>query len=392
MKAKSTTNDLVYIFWVDHGTDQLFNLHNYETITHAEYNDCIKNIAANVIIGAYNPCYSGAVIPHISRPGVISITSQDASHENRAGWAGWWRTALAGGTSGDPSDKNGDGQVDMAEAFEWVAPKSKAYSPPEHPLFDDNGDGVGSEYGTAGYSRNDPSKDGFLGKMYSLTAWSSRALMATVRIQYHVSTISTTVASTTATATSTKPTILTESGPGTITRTVERTATTGAAPRTITRTSTLYTSTWTWTETRRSYSMYTIQSTTTTLSKTSSSTGVTSITTEGTVYEMPLIVEYVLMRITYIILVQVSAFAQLVRHIFTGPVVQVEITEYKGRYYGPPPPEPTLLDMFIENVPLIVAAVVSIIAASIFVMKKWGAKLSSIRQWLTRLRKKNSGN
>jgi len=138
--------------------------------------------------------------------------------------------------------------------------------------------------------------------------------------------------------------------------------------------------------------MYTIQSTTTTLSKTSSSTGVTSITTEGTVYEMPLIVEYVLMRITYIILVQVSAFAQLVRHIFTGPVVQVEITEYKGRYYGPPPPEPTLLDMFIENVPLIVAAVVSIIAASIFVMKKWGAKLSSIRQWLTRLRKKNSGN
>jgi len=119
---------------------------------------------------------------------------------------------------------------------------------------------------------------------------------------------------------------------------------------------------------------------------------VTSITTEGTVYEMPLIVEYVLMRITYIILVQVSAFAQLVRHIFTGPVVQVEITEYKGRYYGPPPPEPTLLDMFIENVPLIVAAVVSIIAASIFVMKKWGAKLSSIRQWLTRLRKKNSGN
>lgn len=174
VRMRSTTNDLVYIFWVDHGTNQLFNLHEGTTITHAEYANCIRNISARLIIGAYNPCYSGAVIDNISRLGVISTTSVNAQQANTAGWAGWWRTALAGGTSSDPSDRNGDGRVDMAEAYEWVAPKSQAYRPTaEHPLFDDNGDGVGSEYNTAGYNSNDPNKDGFRGRMYSLTDWRS---------------------------------------------------------------------------------------------------------------------------------------------------------------------------------------------------------------------------
>lgn len=174
VRMRSTSADLLYVFWVDHGTNQFFNLNQGMTMTHAEYNDCIKNIAAKVIIGAYNPCYSGAVIPHISRPGVITITSVNAQQTNSAGWAGWWRTALAGGTSGDPSDKDGDGHVDMTEAYEWVAPKSQAYRPTaEHPLFDDNGDGVGSEYNTAGYNSNDPNKDGFRGRTYSLSGWRS---------------------------------------------------------------------------------------------------------------------------------------------------------------------------------------------------------------------------
>ena len=174
VRMKSTLGDLVYVLWVDHGTNQLFNLHEGTTITHVEYANCIKNISARVIVGAYNPCYSGAVIDNISRLGVISATSVNAHQANAAGWAGWWRTALAGGTSGDPSDRNGDGHIDMAEAYEWVASKSQGYRPAaEHPLFDDNGDDVGSEYNTAGYNSNDPNKDGFRGRMYSLTGWRS---------------------------------------------------------------------------------------------------------------------------------------------------------------------------------------------------------------------------
>ncbi len=45
------------------------------------------------------------------------------------------------------------------------------YSPPEHPWFDDNGDGVGNEYNTSGYAPNNPDKDGYIGKFYSLSGW-----------------------------------------------------------------------------------------------------------------------------------------------------------------------------------------------------------------------------
>ena len=168
IETQSTANDLVYVFWVDHGGPQLFNLPG-DNITHAEYNDCIKNIIAKQIIGAYNPCYSGAVIDDVSRSGVVSITSVNDIQGNSFGWAGTWRHALRGGTEAELTDSNGDGYISMTEAYDWVAPQSQAYS--EHPWFDDNGDGVGSEYGTSGYDPNDPSKDGYIGSQYSLTGW-----------------------------------------------------------------------------------------------------------------------------------------------------------------------------------------------------------------------------
>jgi hypothetical protein len=393
VRFRYTTNDLVYVFWVDHGNDQLFNLHNSETITHAEYNDCIRNIYARVIIGAYNPCYSGAVIPHISRPGVITITSQNAQNPNSCGWAGWWRTALAGGTSDDPSDKNGDGRIDMAEAYEWVAPKSKAQG--EHPLFDDNGDGVGSEYNTAGYNPNDQNKDGYRGKYYTLSAWQpipaggATTTITTASTTKTTSTISTTFISTT-TGTTTTASVYATITPGATTRTTVIYNTGGVAPRTVTQRST-YTSTWTQTSTMWLYSTQTVLPITTQLSVTRISTGLTTVTTGDTIYEVRYTVEYWLMRITHGILVQISAFAQLIRNIFTGPVVQVEITVYRGRVYGPLP-EPTILDTLSENAPLITVAVVSIIAACLFVMKKRGIKLSGIRQRLTKLRKKNGSS
>ena len=119
------------------------------------------HITARQVIGAYNPCYSGAVVDDVSRPGVISITSVNDSQTNSFGWAWAWRKALLGGNQGDPSDVNSDGYISMAEAYEWVVPQSQAYS--EHPWFDDNSDGVGSEYGTSGYDSGDPGKDGYIG-------------------------------------------------------------------------------------------------------------------------------------------------------------------------------------------------------------------------------------
>jgi len=181
IRSRSTQDDLVYVFWVDHGekpSPGLFYLPG-DNMTHSELNNCIKDIKAKILIGAYNPCYSGAVINDISRPGLISITSVNDSQPNAYGWAGQWRQALNGGTSSDPSDTNGDGYISMTEAYEWVAPKSQAYSRPEHPWFDDNGDDIGSEYGVAGYDPGDPGKDGQVGSMYSLTHFRSTPIEPT---------------------------------------------------------------------------------------------------------------------------------------------------------------------------------------------------------------------
>lgn len=86
--------------------------------------------------------------------------------------------------------------------------------------------------------------------------------------------------------------------------------------------------------------------------------------------------------------------AYYLRYLLITPVVDVLIIEIRGRVYGPLPEEaePTILDTLSENAPLIAIVTVSIIAACLFVMKKRGVKLTSIRQRLTKLRKKNGSN
>jgi len=163
----STANDLLYIYWVDHGSTSYFVTHD-GYITHAELGVLMQPIVAKQIIGAYNPCYSGAVIDDISRVGVITVTSQDAYHPNSWGWAGYWRRALRGAPA-DSVDTNNDGYISMTEAYNWIAPRSQAAG--EHSMFDDNGDGVGNEWGQPGYDPNDSLKDGYNGKYYSLDGW-----------------------------------------------------------------------------------------------------------------------------------------------------------------------------------------------------------------------------
>jgi hypothetical protein len=166
-----TDEDLLYIFWVDHGSETSFET-NDGTISHSELGTLTQPIVAEQILGAYNPCYSGAVIDDISRAGVITTTSQDASNANSWGWAGYWRKALRGGDSWDPTDTDGDGYISMTEAYLWICWKSQAAG--EHPMYDDNGDGVGHECTDPGFDPDDPSKDGHMGKFYSLDGHSYR--------------------------------------------------------------------------------------------------------------------------------------------------------------------------------------------------------------------------
>ncbi|MCK4548228.1 MAG: T9SS type A sorting domain-containing protein [Candidatus Eisenbacteria sp.] len=166
-ESRCRAEDLLYIYWVDHGSPNYFVTHN-GTITHAELGTLMQPIVARQIIGAYNPCYSGAVIDDISRVGVITVTSQDAFHGNSWGWAGQWRRALRGAPA-DSVDTNGDRYISMTEAYNWICPRSQAAG--EHSMFDDNGDGIGHECTDLGYDPDDPLKDGFVGKFYSLDGW-----------------------------------------------------------------------------------------------------------------------------------------------------------------------------------------------------------------------------
>lgn len=163
--------DLLYIFWVDHGSPTYF-VTNDGLITHAELGLLMQPIVARTIIGAYNPCYSGAVIDDISRPGVITVTSQDATHPNSWGWAGNWRRALRGAPE-DGIDTNEDGHICMTEAYEWICPRSQGAG--EHSTYDDNGDGVGHECDEPGFDPSDPDKDGHFGKFYALDGWAEES-------------------------------------------------------------------------------------------------------------------------------------------------------------------------------------------------------------------------
>ncbi len=181
--AKATGNDLVHVWWVDHGNRNGFEVHN-GFVYFTELKEWIDSITCKAYIGAYNPCYSGAIMPHMEglcneTRRVITATSVNANQGNSYGWAGMWRLAMRGGHPDDIvpwfSDKNGDGYIALDETYEWETPHSNDAS--EYPLFDDNGDGVGGDLtnsATYDSSGQDSTIDGFYGQFYSLMAWYER--------------------------------------------------------------------------------------------------------------------------------------------------------------------------------------------------------------------------
>ncbi|MBD3237745.1 MAG: hypothetical protein GF330_13660, partial [Candidatus Eisenbacteria bacterium] len=177
---RATPEDLVHVWWIDHGSPSGFEVHN-GFVYFTELRDWIDAIDCRAYLGAYNPCYSGAIVPHLeglctATRRVITATSVNASQGNSYGWAGKWRLALRGGRPDDYvpryTDTNHDGQIAWDEAYEWETPHSNAHG--EYPLFDDNCDGVGGELrnpATYDSSGTDPTRDGYYGQFYSLMAW-----------------------------------------------------------------------------------------------------------------------------------------------------------------------------------------------------------------------------
>ncbi len=164
----SGSDDLVYLYWIDHGNQQVFETHD-GAISHGELGELIRAIKCRAFIGAFNPCNSGAVIDDIKAANGIIITSVAANEANSWGWAGQWRVSLQGGSADDPSDLDADCRITLAEAYAWTT--RKANKEGEHPQIDDNGDGKPGDLAAGSFSTGDPSKDGFRAARFSLDGW-----------------------------------------------------------------------------------------------------------------------------------------------------------------------------------------------------------------------------
>jgi hypothetical protein len=179
-RSVCTNRDLLYIFWISHGTSSDFTTAG-NSVKHSTLSSWMEGIEAKQIIGIYQPCLSGAVIDDISGKNIITTTSTNTTVGNDWPWAENVAFAVAGPPYCDQwmnenhelepaeysADQDGDGQVSMAEAYIWVA--KHRYT--EGSMFDDNGDGVGGQWNKDTFDPNDPCKDGYIGNHYSLKGW-----------------------------------------------------------------------------------------------------------------------------------------------------------------------------------------------------------------------------
>jgi hypothetical protein len=142
-------DDHLFVYLVGHGEAGprgfVFEMTDGQ-LTGIELSRLLDAVPTERIVVVANPCNSGALIPAISKPGRVICTSTTAREGNAAGWEGSMTNALAGK---EDVDADGDGRISIKEAYnasidgtvEWY--RKKGLPLQEHPLLDDNGDGVG---------------------------------------------------------------------------------------------------------------------------------------------------------------------------------------------------------------------------------------------------------
>lgn len=141
--------DHVFIMLVGHGRfsearDDFVHPLLDGNLSATELKDMVDNLPTNNLSIVVHPCHSGGFIPSLSCPGRVILTSTNEQEVNRVPWAEALVEALKpnGG-----NDLNGDGRVSLKEAYEAALQPAKercGEDLEEHPLIDDNADGVGS--------------------------------------------------------------------------------------------------------------------------------------------------------------------------------------------------------------------------------------------------------
>jgi hypothetical protein len=151
--------DSLFMYITDHGDEAGINTWKAldpDGLNHTEVTGWLDSITCHHMIVIMQQCFSGAFIPFLSAPNRIIMTACSA---NEYAWAsdglGFSEFTLHlltafygfipwGYTVNMWADINNDGKISMAEAFGYAATMD---SKEETPLYDDNGDQIGSTVG-----------------------------------------------------------------------------------------------------------------------------------------------------------------------------------------------------------------------------------------------------
>jgi hypothetical protein len=166
LRSRLSKDDLLFVLLIGHGTsaddvsgeDAKFNLVGPD-LTATEWAALLKPLAARLVF-VDTTAVSYPFLRRLSAPGRIIVTATDSSaQEFETVFAEWFVKSVS--EMAADTDKNG--RVSMLEAFTYASAAVRRWYdehnqlPTEHPLLDDDGDGVGHE-------APNPSPDGGLSR------------------------------------------------------------------------------------------------------------------------------------------------------------------------------------------------------------------------------------
>jgi len=156
LKSAAGTDHSVFVFFIGHGTsdgkESKFNLVGPD-ISATEYAALIKAVPARRVVVVNMASASGDFIKPLSGAGHVTVTAtRNGQEQNATHFAEYFIQAL--GSPEADTDKNG--RISVLEAFDFAAKQTARFYETEkrlateHPIFDDNGDGVGHDKPEAG--------------------------------------------------------------------------------------------------------------------------------------------------------------------------------------------------------------------------------------------------
>ena len=177
VQEQSTSEDTVYIYLIGHGSyfNSIPRFHiPGPDLTVEAFGEMIEGIQSEQMVIVNGASSSAAYINTLSAPGrIICTATKSATEYNATEFMGFFVESLEDGSA----DRNRDERISIYEVCQQAAELTDAwyigsgYIPTEHPLIDDNADGLGTRLTwdlAGGFDPNDPqneSRDGALAQV-----------------------------------------------------------------------------------------------------------------------------------------------------------------------------------------------------------------------------------